>query len=316
MRCQKLRSLLPAYCNGELESSKLSAIERHFHTCPSCRQDLSAHRLISGGVASLRQTAPDITHFVQTTLEQTTLEQTTSSMEAPVNPMYRVSEGFNTRLLDRIADERYAEVRSRAHLPKKAPLFIWTQFAPAAVIAAALALVVVGLAPDKAADSLQPARSSSKALVSAPASITASADFDTPPLGERLGLNEKYMTAQPVNNPTFAGASPARVSEGAAPAYGAALVSSQPGAIVRWQFTRQIERARRIMEISNSLGMGHTYFEIIQYRNPLSSGVMVVRVNPYHYTSRQRQLQIILRPNLLREYDGRTPAGRLVGGSF
>lgn len=306
MRCQKLRSLLPAYCNGELTGPTLVTIERHFHTCPSCRQDLSAHRLISGGVASLKKGASVITN----------MEHITSSKEASVRPMYRVSEDFNNRLLNRIAEERYAEVRTRAHLPKKTPLFGWARIAPAAVTVAALAVVAVGLSSEKSSDQLQLSQSVSKTLVSAP----ALAEFDAAPLGERLGLNDKYMsaymTAQPINNPTFDGSSRSVITKRAAPVSGSGLVASQSGALPRWQFTRQLERARRIMEISNSLGMGHTYFEVVRFQTSQSAGVMVVRVNPYYNMSRQRQPQIILRPNMLRESDGRTPAGRLVGGSF
>ncbi len=242
----------------------------------------------------------------------TYMEHITSSMEAPVRPMYRVSEDFNTRLLNRIADERYAQVKAQAYLPKKAPLFGWARITQAAVSVAVLAFIAVGLVPKKTNDSIQPSQSVSKALVSAPALV----DLQAPPLGERLGLNEKYMTAQPINNPVFAGASRPAVSKSSTGASGAALVASQSKAFPRWQFTQQLERARRIMEISNSLGMGHTYFEIIQYQTSHSAGVMIVRVNPYYNVSRQRQPQIILRPNSLRESDGRTPAGRLVGGSF
>lgn len=310
MRCQKLRSLLPAYCNGELAGPTLVTIERHFHTCPSCRQDLSAHRLISGGVSSLKRDASVITN----------MEHITSSKEAPVRPMfrpmYRVSEDFNTRLLDRIAEERYAEVRTQAHLPKKTPLFGWARIVPASVTLAALAVVAVGLSSEKSNDPLQLSKSGSEALISAP----ALAEFDAPPLGERLGLNDKYMTAymtaQPINNPTFDGSSRSVVTERAAPVSGSGLVASRSGALPRWQFTRQLERARRIMEISNSLGMGHTYFEVVRFQTSMGAGVMVVRVNPYYNMPRQRQPQIILRPNTLRESDGRTPAGRLVGGSF
>lgn len=311
MRCQKLRSLLPAYCNSELESSTLVTIERHFHTCSSCRQDLSAHRLVCGQVRSLKKSASAITSMEHLN------SHITSSKEAPVRTMYRVSEDFNARLLNRIAHERYAQVRAQAYLPKKAPLFGWMRIAQAAVSVAVLAFVAVGLVSDKSNDSLQSSSGASKALVSAPAQVESPViKFQDPPLGERLGLNEKYMTAQPINNPVFAGASRPAVSKSSTGSSGSALVASQSRAFPRWQFTQQLERARRIMEISNSLGMGHAYFEVIQYQTSHSSGVMIVRVNPYYNVSRQRQPQIILRPNPLRESDGRTPAGRLVGGSF
>jgi len=45
-------------------------------------------------------------------------------------PKYSVSEDFNSRLLKKIADERFSETRSRAYLPKKIPVLTFNRLAP------------------------------------------------------------------------------------------------------------------------------------------------------------------------------------------
>ena len=50
---------------------------------------------------------------------------------------------FNTRLLDRIGQERFKETRTRAYLPRRAPVVGWRQVVPALSVVAVLALVAV-----------------------------------------------------------------------------------------------------------------------------------------------------------------------------
>ncbi|MFQ5607035.1 MAG: hypothetical protein ACE5GA_03740 [Candidatus Zixiibacteriota bacterium] len=233
--------------------------------------------------------------------------------------MYRVSEDFNSRLLNRIAEERYAEVNASASLPKnflpkKAPLFGRSRLAPAFASAAIVALVAVGFVRQAGDDSQAPAQSAEQEALedyvnNTPATAAA-------PLGERLGLNSEYMTAQPLDNPTFAGkradqSSVTGQSFAAKTAAATRMVSSP-----RWEFARELERARRIMRISNSMGMGHTYFEIVQRRSSSGSGIVIVRIDPYLSSPRLNQPQIIIQANPLRPGAASSATGRVVGGSF
>ena len=60
-------------------------------------------------------------------------------------PKPTVSDDFNTRLLNRVAQERFKETRTRAYLPKKAPVLGWGRLVPAmATVCLVLAFVFTG----------------------------------------------------------------------------------------------------------------------------------------------------------------------------
>lgn len=98
MRCQRVRSFLSAYCKGELIEKRSDAISAHLEGCPKCRYEETAYREMNKSVGELS----GIT----------------------------VSDDFNSRLLKRVADERYKETRSKAYLPKKIPVVTLNRLAP------------------------------------------------------------------------------------------------------------------------------------------------------------------------------------------
>lgn len=92
--------------------------------------------------------------------------------------VFKVTADFNTQLLNRVARERFAETRTKAFLPKKAPAFRWGVVAPAVVTACMVfAFVMVGLQP------------SSDDLGSGMADLG----------------DDSYLTVQPLDNPNMTG---------------------------------------------------------------------------------------------------------------
>ena len=87
MHCQRVRSFLSAYCKGELPEKRSRAIADHLNSCPPCRREEASEQEINQLVSRM--------------------------------PRQTVSSDFNTRLLDRIARERFNETRNKAYLPKK-----------------------------------------------------------------------------------------------------------------------------------------------------------------------------------------------------
>lgn len=101
MHCRKVRSLLSAACSDELDSRQQAVVKDHLVSCPSCRKEASYY-------SSLRLAAREL-------------------------PKRTPSEDFNTRLLNRIAQERFQETRTRAYLPRRAPRLTWRTLAPVLV---------------------------------------------------------------------------------------------------------------------------------------------------------------------------------------
>jgi hypothetical protein len=149
MHCQKVRSYLSAYCNDELTGSALSGVSDHLSICVGCRTEEQHFRDLLKGGREL--------------------------------DTYRVSEGFNNRLLDRIAHERFAETRTKAYFPKAAPTLLIRRLVPILVVAGlAVAVVIANFSPNK---NLQ-------------ADVFAVSNVQ---------LDDAYLTAQPVNNPNLSG---------------------------------------------------------------------------------------------------------------
>ncbi|MEE8576449.1 MAG: hypothetical protein V3T31_04270 [candidate division Zixibacteria bacterium] len=114
MRLQKVRSFLSAYCNGELAGRRLKAVEKHLTEEPLLRKEEKMFRDISKATDQL--------------------------------PKLKTSDGFNSRLLDKIARERFAETRHKAMLPPvRVPRFRRAVYAPVAVTAMLLFVVSYGL---------------------------------------------------------------------------------------------------------------------------------------------------------------------------
>lgn len=146
MRCQKVRSYLPTYCRGELPGREVLAVREHLASCASCRTEEVELRALSS-----------------------------SARELAAAPM---SADFNTRLLNRIAKDRFAETRSKAYFPRPAPRLMWRRAVPALASTAILAVVAVGLLAPKQQGAL------------------------TFSFGSRQ-LDDSYLTVQPYQNPNM-----------------------------------------------------------------------------------------------------------------
>jgi len=148
MHCQKVRSYLSAYCNDELAGRRFLAMSDHLAICQHCRTEEQNYR-------DLKRSGQEFSAF-------------------------KVSEGFNNRLLDRIAQERFAETRTKAYFPKPAPSLLVRRVLPIlATVFLAVAMVITNYSPSKN---------------SQPKNIAS---------GDNGQLDNSYLTAQPVNNPNL-----------------------------------------------------------------------------------------------------------------
>ena len=89
MRCRKARSYLSAYSKGELSGGRSTRVGRHLEHCSACRRESDIVRSVGEVMKNL--------------------------------PQLRASGDFNARLLQRIGRERFAETRTKAHLPGRIP---------------------------------------------------------------------------------------------------------------------------------------------------------------------------------------------------
>jgi len=113
MRCRRVRSYLSAYCRGELTGRRQKAVKEHIADCPECRREEAVVWELNKSIGNL--------------------------------PQQKVSDDFNSKLLDRIAQERFKETRTKAYMPKRAPIFGQTKLIPAFVSAClVLAFVMFG----------------------------------------------------------------------------------------------------------------------------------------------------------------------------
>jgi len=113
MRCRRVLSYLSAYCRGELTGRRQRAVRDHLETCPECRREEAVYVEINKAMNRL--------------------------------PELRVSSEFNAKLLDRVAQERFRETRTKAYLPKKVPIFGHGKLIPAfASVCLVLTFVFLG----------------------------------------------------------------------------------------------------------------------------------------------------------------------------
>ena len=181
MRCRKARSLLSAACSDELGGREMVSVREHLASCPACRKEASYYD-------SIRQAASEM-------------------------PSEKLSEDFNTRLLNRIAQERFGETRTKAHLPKRAPRFTWRTLAPVAATTLLLAVVGVNLMKTD-----QPSLGAQS-----PAERTTVANVPG-------HIDDSYRTIQPTNNPNVT-----------------------VGLERDWSMERQLAKTERVEQISRQL---------------------------------------------------------------
>lgn len=149
MRCRRVRSCLSAYCKNELSERRQKAVMAHLEECPECRREEAVIREIEAAIGKL--------------------------------PEYKVSPDFNSRVLSRVAEERFKETRSKAYLPKRAPIFGWGRLVPAlATISLVLAFVFLG----------------GLDLINEPGEQVTIAEKSRTP----AELDDRYLTVQPQSN--------------------------------------------------------------------------------------------------------------------
>jgi hypothetical protein len=148
MRCQKARSCLSAYCNNELGERQSLEIRGHLASCASCRE---AER----SWLALREATKEI-------------------------PTRKVSNDFNARLLNRIAEERFTETRQSVPQPSSLGWLRFRQWIPALAGSAAVVLMVATGAIQRGATLLPAFVNEGK--------TTLSTD---------IALDDSYLTAQP-----------------------------------------------------------------------------------------------------------------------
>ncbi len=113
MRSRRARSLLPAFSNGEVDGRRELSVRRLLADSPEARAEARFY-------GSMRDAAHEL-------------------------PQTSTNRDFKNRLMDRIAEERFAETRTEAYLPKAAPLVRWRFVVPSVVTAAVMLFVAVGL---------------------------------------------------------------------------------------------------------------------------------------------------------------------------
>ncbi len=195
MRCRKARSYLSAYCNNELSDKQRQAVAMHLKDCPECRREEALSREIKLSASRL------------------TVGQS-------------VSSDFNEKLLNRIAGERFKETRTKAYMPKNAPIFGWGRLAPAMATAALLVVF---------------AFSGGIGLIAPQQGPAVIADNST--VGDQL--DDRYINAQPVEGDV-------RNRKINNNAY-AQHVSAD------WTFRRELARATRIRNVMSQLASGSNF---------------------------------------------------------
>ncbi|MCB2229415.1 hypothetical protein KQH82_01780 [bacterium] len=149
MRFRKVRSYLSAFSNDELTDRQREAVRERLAKDSQLRAEEQAFR-------AMREASKEL-------------------------PSVHVSDDFNAKLLNRIAQERFAETRSNAMLPRKrVPVPMWWKAVPVAVTAALLLFAVIGTGNLN--------------------------QFGSPsaPMASAGSLDDAYLTAQPVDNPNLA----------------------------------------------------------------------------------------------------------------
>lgn len=145
MRCQKARSYLSAYCNNELTGAAQIEISEHLAGCPECRREESAYQAVRNG-------APNVSKL-------------------------RVSADFNSLLLNRVAEERFAETRSAAYFPRESVRTFNRGWLPV-FATAVVAFAAIGVSISSRINAVNPMLASGS-------------------------LDNSYLTVQPANNPNL-----------------------------------------------------------------------------------------------------------------
>jgi len=113
MHCRRVRSFLSAYSNDELTGAVLRDVRGHLSGCRECRNEEAVYRTMRLANRHL--------------------------------PGRHLGADFNSRILDLVAKERFAETRTQAYMPKAVPSIVWRRVIPAVVSVCAVVIVAVSL---------------------------------------------------------------------------------------------------------------------------------------------------------------------------
>lgn len=214
MRFRKVRSFLSAYCNDELSGKRHDAVREHI----AQDESLQAEARVYGAIKKASEDLPE----------------------------QKVSADFNASLLNRIAEERFAETRSRAYLPPaRVPAPRWLKVAP--VLAVSMLVVVVGIGM------LGPHVSFLRSDQSAST------------------LDNRYLTAQPLNNPNATVPLPSN-----------------------WSLDRELQRSQRINQIFSSMTSNHGFVRQRQFQTGLQT-VSVQRNGATPFVTTYYQVRPVLK---------------------
>ncbi len=152
MRCRKVRSYLSAYCNGEVTGRKRLVIDKHISDCSCCRKEEAIYY-------SLNSVKTEIGSF-------------------------NVSDKFNEKLLNRVAQERFAETRTKAYTPSNPPILTWGRVLPSVITACVAVFVTV--------------------MVMSPNVVQNNQNYASNTSNTDKQLDDSYKTVMPKNNPNMA----------------------------------------------------------------------------------------------------------------
>lgn len=224
MRCQRVRYYLSAFFKGELSEGKRKAVAAHLQSCTECSREESVVREMS--MAGRRMMA------------------------------YKTSPDFNARLLNRIAEERFKETRSKAYFPpKRVPVFSWSRALPvAATVCLVLAFVLTG-------------------------GVKNLLNHDATPMAvERhspgSGLDDRYLTVQPQGE------------------HALAIHKRTSSTTGQWAFHKELARVNRIKGFVNSLA-SQSNFDPYAGRG---TDNLIIPVNPRIYLEIILNGQPLIRP--------------------
>lgn len=152
MRCRKVRSFLSTYSKNEISAGTAAKIKRHLDECVSCRRELE---MVQSVQAMVKGMAPR-----------------------------KTSDDFTARVLSRVAQERFAETKSKAYLPGRIPLLGGVRLAMVSTVA--VVVLALGISFNTGHVFVSPSMPQ--------ATLTAPAPGST-------GADDRYLTAQPTDNP-------------------------------------------------------------------------------------------------------------------
>ncbi|HET7177196.1 MAG TPA: sigma-70 family RNA polymerase sigma factor [Solirubrobacterales bacterium] len=220
-RCEEMRPMLSAFCDGEASAEEVAALREHLRACASCRATLRAYRATPGAVAALAPALP---------LSRSLLERAHAVL-SEIHSRLPGQGGAADSVAAQVAAAGGTRGLGTAALAKLLTVCLGTAGGAAACVAAGVAPAPFDLAPDQTKAprleriSIPPAEAAAAGPVGGEATPPAPA---TKPRGQRkrpapapapnvaeAGATE-YTVPSPPPAPAPAGGEPASPPSGAA----------------------------------------------------------------------------------------------------